>query len=569
MRKLPLFTLIFVSVCFFTQCKTSDVEKNDNETKGKKESKVSSSSNVYTKPKLVVGIVVDQMRYDYISRFWDKYEDDGFKRLISEGYNFKNAHYNYVPTYTAPGHTSIYTGTSPRYHGIIGNSFYDKFSGKKVSNATDNSVSPVGTESKAGKSSPKKLLATTFGDENRLATQFRGKTIGVSIKDRAAIMPAGHAANAAYWFHGKDEGSFITSSYYMDELPNWVKQFNESSVVEDYMKEWNTLMPIEEYTESGPDDSGFEHGFKGNRAATFPYDLKKLSEDNKGYDILISTPYGNNITTDFALAAIDGENLGQDSITDVLTVSYSSPDKIGHNFGVNSKEVQDNYLRLDRDIAKLLNELDEKVGEGNYTVFLTADHAGVDVPAYLKSKNIAAGYFKNKDLRNDLQELLESEYGSSDLVANISNRQVFFDYKKLEEEEIDLNEISDKVKHFLINYPKIAQVYTREMIEGSGYSTGMIGRRVRNGFNPKRSGDVVFELEPATISSHIKGKGTTHGSAYKYDTHIPMIFYGQGINQGQTTKETEIVDIAPTISALLGISFPNAATGKVLYEAID
>lgn len=554
------FTFAVLALFVFIHCKGyGNLPNQPKKTK-------TDSTAVYSKPKLVVGIVVDQMRHDYLTRFWDRFEDDGFKRLINDGYFLKNNHYNYVPTYTAPGHTSIYTGTTPRHHGIISNDWYDKTIDESVYCAQDDSISPVGTDSDAGKMSPNRILATTVTDQNRLATQFRGKTIGVALKDRGAIMPAGHSANAAYWYRGKNEGNFISSSYYMDELPDWVKAFNSLEKPQDYLKSWETLHPISSYTESGTDENDFEQGYKGKETATFPYDLEGLMEKNDSLDLIYSTPYGNNLTTDFALAAIDGEDLGKDEITDFLTISYSSPDYIGHNFGVNSKEVQDNYLRLDQDIARLLKELDEKIGEGNYTIFLTADHAGVNVPSYLKSKKIKADYFDTEKLNDKLKNLVKEEFGSADLIKNISNRQIFFDYEVLKEEQIDNDELAKTLQHFLTNYPKIAQAYTRSMIEGSSFD-GMIARRVRKGFNPKRSGDVAYELNPATIS--YPKQGSTHGSAYKYDTHVPLIFYGQGINNGQTSKPTEIVDIAPTISALLGIAFPNAATGQVLTDVIE
>lgn len=527
----------------------------------------SKDKQIFTKPKLVVGIVVDQMRHDYLIRFWDRYGDDGFKRMINDGFIMKNAHYNYVPTYTAPGHASVYTGTSPRFHGVISNNWYDKTIGESVYCAGDDSVNPIGTKSEAGKMSPHRLLATTVSDQNRLATQFKGKTIGIALKDRGAIMPAGHSANGAYWFRGKDEGNFITSSYYMDKLPKWASDFNKSRKIDQYLKTWETLYPISTYEESGSDKNDFEAGLGKDKKTTFPYDLAKISAEKKEnkYEIIYSTPFGNNLTTDFALAAIEGEELGKDEITDFLTISYSSPDYIGHNFGVNSKEVQDNYLRLDQEIARLLNELDKKVGKGEYTVFLTADHAAVQVPAYLQSKKIASGYFEAK-LKKDLDSLVEQKFGSANLIENLSNRQLFFNYKKLEERRIGANELADVLGHFLVNYPQIAQAYTREMIEGSGFN-GMIARRIKNGFNPKRSGDVVYELEPAIIS--YPKTGSTHGSPYKYDTHIPMVFYGMGINNGQSTNHAEIIDIAPTISSMLGIAFPNAAYGTVLSEVID
>ena len=349
------------------------------------------SKDLRAQPKLVVGVVVDQMRYDYITRFWDKFGEEGFKKLISEGFNFRNNHFNYIPTYTGPGHASVFAGSAPQTHGIVSNDWFNKFEEQSVYCVGDPSVRSIGTDSDAGKMSPHRLLTTSVADENRLHTQLRGKTIGIALKDRGAILPAGHTANGAYWFHGKNEGKWITSSFYTEELPQWVKNFNKSGKAESYLKPWTTLAKVETYLESGTDINAFEGGFRGKDDAGFPYDLKALAEQNGQFDILKATPYGNNLTTDFALAALEGEKLGQDEFTDFLTLSYSSTDYVGHNFGVNSKEIQDTYLRLDQDLARLLKNLDEKVGKGNYTLFLTADHGAVQVPAYLESLKIPGG----------------------------------------------------------------------------------------------------------------------------------------------------------------------------------
>jgi predicted AlkP superfamily pyrophosphatase or phosphodiesterase len=517
-------------------------------------------------PKLVVGIVVDQMRYDYLTRFWDRFGEDGFKKLVNVGYNFKNNHFNYVPTYTGPGHASVYTGTSPMNHGIIGNGWYDKFIHESVYCAGDDSVEPVGTEDDAGKMSPHRMKTTTVSDENRLHTQMRGKTIGVSIKDRGSILPAGHTANAAYWFHGDDEGKWITSSYYMEELPQWVKDFNDSDKVEAYLKPWNTLYDIETYKESGSDKNNFEGGFRGKEDATFPYDLAELSKENGGFDIIENSAYGNDITLEFALAAIEAEELGQDVDTDFLTLSFSSTDKIGHNFGVNSKEIQDTYLRLDKNIAQLLEELNEKVGEGNYTIFLTADHGGGDVPAYLDSVNIPAGYFESDEFREELEQFVSEEFDEDELIESVYNNQIFFNYEVMEEAEISSSELQSKMAHYILQLDQIDKVYTRDQLSSGSFVSGA-GVAIQNGFNQKRSGDVVYVLDPATIV--YSRTGSTHGSGLMYDTHAPLIFYGNGVKKGSTTQRTEIVDIAPTLSALLGISFPSGTTGKPLYMMLD
>ncbi|MCY2688299.1 alkaline phosphatase PafA [Salinimicrobium sp. TH3] len=522
--------------------------------------------DLYATPKLVVGVVVDQMRYDYITRFWNHYGDEGFKKLVSEGFNLRNNHFNYVPTYTGPGHASVYTGAAPGTHGIIGNNWYNKFEKEYVYCVEDASVEPVGTMDEAGKMSPHRLITTTVADENRLHTQMRGKTIGIALKDRGAVLPAGHSANAAYWFHGKGEGKWITSSFYTNQLPGWVKSFNSSGKADSYLKPWTTLANIDSYIESGVDINDFEGGFSGKADTGFPYDLQALKHQNGGYDIIKVTPYGNSLTTDFAIAAIDGEQLGKDNDTDFLTVSYSSTDYIGHNFGVNSKEIQDVYLRLDLELARLLKNLDEKVGKGNYTLFLTSDHGGVHVPAYLETVNIPSGYFEFDELKNDLNNFLKGKYPKENLVENISNNQIFFNYDEVLKMDVSSEELQQEIAHFLLQYDKINRVFTRSQLQSSSYSE-KIASTVENGFNQKRSGDVVMVLEPSVIS--YSRTGSTHGSGNNYDTHAPLIFYGKGIKPGNSLERTEIVDIAPTISALLGIPFPNGATGRPLHMVFE
>lgn len=537
-------------------------------------SNVQEQNNVIetTNPKLVVGIVVDQMRYDYLTRFYNKYGEGGFKRMVNEGFNCKNNHFNYVPTKTGPGHASIFTGSTPKYHGIIGNDWFDKSLGKKVNCVEDNSVIPLGTESDDGKKSPKWMLTTTFADENRLFTQMKGKTIGVSIKHRGAILPAGHSANAAYWwdYDHDGNGNWITSSFYMNDLPNWVKDFNMSDIAESYFKVWNTLFDISTYSESGSDLSTFERVFKGKETATFPYNLETLKSQNGNFKIIAESPFGNSLTTDFAIAAIDGEQLGQDAITDILTISYSSTDKVGHDFGVNAVETQDTYMRLDIELERLLNVLDSKVGKGKYTVFLTADHGAPYVPAYLQSKNIPAGLFDLTKMKNELNAILLNRYNVSDLILSRINNQIFFDHKKIEDYQLDLEELKELVSKQLLKYKLIDKVYITSEVNQFEGPNGYLENLLNNGHNQKRSGDILFAFNPSVFKDTPWNRtGTDHHSGLNYDTHVPLLFFGKGINHGSTLTKTKIVDIAPTISALLGISFPNGATGKPLVEVLD
>ncbi len=522
--------------------------------------------SLYAQPKLVVGVVVDQMRYDYLTRFWDLYTDRGFKRLINQGFNCKNNHYNYVPTYTAPGHASIFTGTSPQVHGIIANNWYDKQEKKKVYCVDDNTVNGLGTTLAAGQMSPKRLETTSIADQNRLHTQFRGKSIGIAIKDRGAILPAGHSANAAYWFLGGEEGKWISSSYYMNELPSWVQNFNANEPAKKYLSTWNTLLPIAQYTQSGSDANAYEFGFKGKENADFPYNLAKLAPENGGYDILKATPFGNSLTLDFALAAIENEALGKDQDTDFLTLSFSSPDYIGHNFGVNAKEIQDNYLRLDLKIAQLLEYLDTHIGKGEYTLFLTADHGAIHVPNYLKDQKIPAGYVSSSDLKKRLKNYLGEAHANVNLIENISNNQLFLNHELIQEKNIDALALAEDIKAFLLAQPEISRVFTRSEIEMNA-ATEKTKLLVQNGFHQKRSGDLVFGFLPNYIS--YPEKGSTHGTGFNYDTHAPLLFYGKGIRKGSSFNKTYITDIAPTIAALLGIANPNGTTGEVIVEVLD
>jgi predicted AlkP superfamily pyrophosphatase or phosphodiesterase len=546
--------LLFVFLCFPTLLSTHLTAQ---------------SSSTQDAPKLLVGIIVDQMRYDYLTRFYNDFGEGGFKRLLNEGFHFKNNHYNYLPTDTAPGHASIFTGTPPAVHGIIGNSWFDKIQNKKVYCASDDTVQPVGTTSSAGKMSPSRLLTTTITDELKIATQRRAKVIGIALKDRSAIFPAGHAADAAYWFRGKDEGNWISSTYYMNELPQWVRDFNGLRNVESYMNQvWDTYYDINRYSQSDVDDAPYELLFQGTEQSVFPYDLAQLRKQNDNYDLIRYTPFGNNLTTDFAIAALEGEQLGQDSITDFITISYSSPDYIGHHFGSHSKEVHDNYIRLDKEIERLLNFLDQYIGVNQYTLFLTSDHGVLHTPGFLQKSKIPSGFFDYQKLTDFLNEKLMKTYGTPHLIANISKDQIFLNHQQLQTLELPSQQVENTLASFLLEYPLIEQVFTRNQLFYRNFEKGM-GYLIQNGFHQKRSGDILFTLAPGYISTWYQPGGTAHGSGYTYDTHVPLLFFGQGIKPGFTYQKSEIIDIAPTVSALMGISFPSGCTGSVLTELFE
>lgn len=558
------FRLSFLSFSFI--CLLLCISTVQGQRKSKKSEDLPDKVSLYTQPKLVVGIVVDQMRYDYLTRYWNRFQDGGFKRLVNGGFNCKNNHYNYAPTSTGPGHASIYTGTTPSVHGVIGNNWYDKLSGESVYCAGDLAYNTVGSSSEAGKMSPGRMLVSTVTDQLRLHSQMRSKVISIALKDRGAILPGGHTANAAYWFEGGAEGRWISSTYYMNKLPDWVQNFNQAGSVSQYKKAWTSLEDINSYVESGPDNTKYEGVFKEEKAPIFPHNLDDIWNANGDYNILRSTPYGNSITTDFALAAIEAENLGKDQITDFLAISYSSTDYVGHKYGVNSKEVQDTYMRLDGELIRLLDYLDEGVGEGNYTVFLTADHGAVHVPAFLEDNKIPAGYLNKQTAIKSLKENIRYTYGSAELIRNVSNNQIFLDHRVIQNLDLSLQQVQSALAEELIKQGHYRNVYTAYQLQNTEFTKGL-PYILQNGYNRVRSGDIM--LVPNTGYIDYSKTGSTHGSSNIYDTHVPLIFYGQGILKGATIKRTEITDVAPTIAVLLGIAFPNGSTGEPVVKALE
>ncbi|TXB64809.1 alkaline phosphatase family protein [Vicingus serpentipes] len=526
---------------------------------------VSNAQN--NKPKLVVGIVVDQMRYDYLDRYWNKFGEDGFKKLINNGFNCQNTHYNYMPTYTAPGHASIYSGTTPENHGIIANTWFNKESGKYFYCTEDTTVATLGSGSKNGLMSPKNMITTTITDELKLATNFKGKVIGVSLKDRGAILPAGHKADAAYWYDGGNEGKWISSTYYMNDLPKWVQDVNSKNSANTYLnKPWNTLLPIKDYTESIPDDNHYEGTFTGEEKPIFPHNLPALRDSNSNYSLIKATPFGNTILKEMAIAAIKGEQLGKDDITDFLAISFSSPDYVGHQFGPMSIEVEDTYLRLDRELAEILTLLEAQFKNDEVLIFLTADHGAVNVPQYLIDNHIPAGYFDMKSAAKDLSKKCKTQFGVDSLIRNISNSHVFLDYNRIDANKLNQKKIENAIATWLLDYEGVALTLTRNSLESTKFDEG-IASIIQRGFNQNRSGDILFTLESGWIMSGYS-TGTTHGSPYQYDTHVPLLWYGAGIAKGETKSKIVIPDIAATLAVMLNIQAPSACTGLPIKELV-
>ncbi|MAJ97931.1 MAG: alkaline phosphatase family protein [Flavobacteriales bacterium TMED288] len=510
------------------------------------------------KPKLIIGLIVDQMRYDYINRFWDDFSDGGFKKIQFSGFNCKNASFRFIPTYTAPGHATIFTGTNPTNHGIIANNWYERDSDDYIYCVGDNQFKTIGSDNDSGKKSPRKMLTSTFGDELRLSSMFRSKVIGISLKDRAAILTAGHTANYALWFDS-ESGNFVTSSYYISKLPVWLENFNNENYCKKYLdKKWNLLLNPKKYDESLNDNSSYEQPFKGEKNPKFPYDLKKISQEN-GLGTIKYTPYGNSLIFDLAKMVIKEEELGNDDYTDLLSISLSSTDYIGHKFGVDSKEIHDTYLRLDKDLDLFLIYLDEILGIENILIFLTSDHGAVRSPSYLNDRKVPSGYFNADKPINDLKEYLNNIYGFGNWIKTYGNTQIYLNRDLIFENFLDLSKIQTQCSNFLIKYDGIKNVISANVIINNEFSEGNY-RSIQQGYNQKRSGDILLILEPGWIE--YEKLGTTHGSGYSYDQHVPLIWYGWDIKPGTTSDQISISDVAPTLSNILEISFPNGTSGN-------
>jgi len=516
-----------------------------------------------SKPKLVVGLVVDQMRWDYLYRYNALYGPHGFKRLLNQGFSNENTFIPYVPTYTAVGHACVYTGSVPAINGIVGNNWYDKAAGKSVYCTEDATVTTVGSTTKAGLMSPANLWTTTVADELRLSNNFKSKVIGIALKDRGAILPAGHSANAAYWYDDK-VGKWITSSYYMNNLPAWVERFNDKDLPAVYMKnDWNTVMPINRYDLSTADNKPYENTIKGEKTVVFPHRLSAITEAK--YEVFKTTPFANTYTFDFAKAAIENEALGKNTATDFLAVSISSTDYIGHTFGPNSVEVEDTYLRLDKDIADFLAYLDKKLGVGNYLFFLTSDHGVAHVPSFLKENRIPAGTFQDNDIEKHLSEVIEAGFGIKKAVMTVMNYQVYLNTDLIEQAGKDIAEIKKLVIKTLKQYDYIIAAFATEDISVTSLPEPQKEMMI-NGYNPKRSGDIQFTFKPGYFDGW--DKGTTHGLWNPYDAHIPLLWFGWKVKPGKSNREVYMTDITPTLAAMLQIQMPNGSVGKVITELI-
>ncbi len=513
------------------------------------------------RPKLVVGIVVDQLRNDYLQRYGDQFTG-GFKRMLDEGFYCANNHFSYVPTYTGPGHASVYSGTTPAVHGIAANNWYDPRTKEGMYCVQDKSVRTIGIDNADGQMSPLNLKTTTITDELMLSLNFRSKVIGMSIKDRGAILPAGHLGKA-FWY---SKGQFISSSFYYDALPDWVNDFNDRKLVDTYLtKTWNLLLPLDQYTSSLPDDSPYETKWVGEQASLMPKNLSALVEANGKDNVFKRSPYGNTILIDLAQAAVKAEQMGKDADTDFLCISFSTPDYMGHAMGARALEVQDMYLRLDRELGAFFDFLDKEVGKGQYTVFLTADHGVADVPQFSIDNQLPGGYIDAKAIQGRILEQLEGHHAQgATFVEKVEEDRVFLNRKAISDAGADFTEVRDLLIRALRNEPGIYNAYPTEDILRVGGGTEFPLKQLTRGLYPPLAGDIAVLGNSGWIS--YGPTGTTHGSAWTNDTHVPLIFFGKGVPKGRTYRETNIRDIASTLSMLLNVSLPSGNTGSPILE---
>ncbi len=516
------------------------------------------------KPKLIVGIVISQMRYDYIYRFWNKFEDNGFKKLVTRGTFCKNTSFNYLLSQEGVGHSTIATGTLPANHGIVAKEWYLNLQDKIEQNVEDEKYNTIGGSFEAGRYSPNNLLCTTYSDELRLSNNLKSRVFGISLDAAPAILSTGHTANMAYWLDTKS-GNWVTSTYYADSLPSWVNDFNEKKFPDTYLsREWNTLLPVNEYTESLPDNNKYETGIKGR--IIFPYNLPELANTKKRqkeYDILKSTPFGNSLVKDFAISVIVNENLGMDNYTDVITVSFTAMENIGNLFGPNSVEVEDAFLRLDKEIAHFLDFIDSNIGKENVLMYLTSDHGVAPIPDYLTDHKIPAGYFNQHGAVSLLKSALDNIYGRGDWIKAYHSQQIYLNRTLIEDAKIPLGEIQNYTAQFILQFSGVANTITSTTLQTTDFTSGIF-KKIQNGFNQKRSGDVIINLKAGWIER--REDLSYHSSSYSYDARIPLIWYGWKIGRSTVVRPVDIIDIAPTISTFLDITYPNACTGNPILE---
>ncbi|MCA1756817.1 MAG: alkaline phosphatase family protein [Bacteroidales bacterium] len=519
------------------------------------------------RPKLVVTLVMEQFRYDFIDRFSNRFGEGGFKMIINEGTYCRNASYDFFSTQSAPAHATLSTGTDPRFHGIIADSWYHPLRDAVVYCTSDSEVNPVGGSFENGLQSPVNMFPSTFSDELEMSTNGKSKVFGVSMRDHAAILGAGHAADAAYWFDDRS-GTWMSSTHYIDSLPDWVRKFNEMNLPETYLSAgWTTLLPVEEYNGSISDTASWEIGIGGKTLFPYRFDKGRASGLRRGnetdYSLLPLIPAGNTFTNDFAIRLIEEEQLGADDITDFLMIGYPVTDNIGHLFGPSSVEMADAVIRFDRDLAHLINFLNEKIGKKNYLLCFTAAHGVAGVPELLADSKVPSGRFSQNQALTLLRSYLNVIYGEGSWVKGYYEKQIYLNRTLIEDARLDLDEMQQTASRFLTQFSGVASAVPGSVIETGDFTRGYF-RSIRNSYDPSRSGDIIINLKPGWIESG--NFVTNHNSPYEYDIHVPLIWYGYTVNRMSVTRKVNMNEVAATLSALCRIQVPNACMGEPMTE---
>ncbi len=515
-----------------------------------------------SKPKLVIGIVVEQMRQDYLDRFWDNFGEKGFRKLAVNGSYCVNANYNYSLTQTAPGYATIATGAEPSSHGIVSNYWYNKLTGQKVDCiSSDKKETAVGGSKNAEANvSPTNMLSTTFSDEAKFFNRGKSKVISMSLSKYAAVLSGGYAADAAYWFDPVS-GQWMTSSYYLDKLPQWVVDVNNKKMSDEYLtRQWTPMLPLEDYHEVLSDSSVYEFGIDG-MYKTFPYNYTDMTKTVRNYNLLTMVPEGNTLLNDLAVAALYGEELGNDEFTDFLFINYSVSEEVGKLYGPQSIEVQDLFLRLDKDLEHLIEVVEDVVGKNNCLIYLTSNHGVSEMPQYMQDQRMPAGVFKQFYMMALTKSYLKAIYGDGDWILDFNNSQIFLNRPLIEDSQISLSEIREKIIDFIMNSAGIANAIGANQFQSIVFNEGM-PMKMQNSYNQKRSGDIMIALKPGWIEDI--PYCTDHNSGYSCNTHVPLIWYGWKVKKQKVFGEINITDIAPTVSMTLGTPPPPNVSGKVL-----
>lgn len=531
-----------------------------------------SAQNAYIppeRPKLVIGIVIEQFRYDYIDKYRDMFGEGGLLKLINEGTFCRNASYDFFLTQSAPAHATLATGTSPRHHGIVADNWYVPLREEIIYCTSDRNVDPIGGSFERGLHSPARLLPSTFADELKMSTAGEARVFGLGFREHAPILATGHTADAAYWYDDVT-GTWMSSSHYMDSLPSWVNDFNNMGLADLYLdKDWDTLLDMAEYKACLPDSNGYEAGLSGQ--SVFPYDLEKMSTSSvlgvfnrkRDYSLLEKVPASDTYTTDFALRLIEEEKLGDDEVTDFLSITFSATDRIGHSYGPGSVEMADAILRLDRNIEHLLSYINDKLGKKNVLVYLTSAHGIAEIPDVLKDKKMPAGYFRHNQAISLLRSYLNVLYGQGKWVKGYYEKQLYLNHMLIEDSGLKLHDVQLKASAFLTQFKGVSSAVSGSVLANNEFTRGHFAR-MRNSFEPTRSGDIIINLNPAWVEN---GSWiTNHNSVYEYDSHVPLIWYGWKINRSSITRKVNMNELAATLSALCRMPFPNACSGEPMTE---